>query len=107
MDEWKKVSDIPGLRIEDSFSLPSTPGEVMQGDWYYVAGAEQHGPVTLRVLEEMVESPDPAKPLRMVWTVGMKQWLPVHEVEALDASREKVRQREQAKKEEERQAINA
>lgn len=52
-------------------------------DWYYAKGGQQHGPVTLEAIREMVRSGglDPHKDL--VWASHLKDWKPAGLVEEI------------------------
>ncbi len=49
-------------------------------EWYYATDGQQHGPVTLREMQELLRNGtiDPGK--HLVWKQGMPDWKPVSEV---------------------------
>ncbi len=55
----------------DHCSLPSLP----KADWYYFQGDERKGPISLRVLKQMVDSGSLA-PTDLVWKQGWEEWEP-------------------------------
>ena len=51
-------------------------------EWHYGQGEEQHGPVPLEELKQLVASGQ-VQPTDMVWNADMPDWLPAGEVEEL------------------------
>jgi hypothetical protein len=54
----------------------------MAAQWHYGQGEEQHGPVPLEELKQLVASGQ-VQPTDMVWNADMPEWLPAGEVEEL------------------------
>ncbi len=54
----------------------------MAAEWHYGQGEEQHGPVPLEELQQLVASGQ-VQPTDMVWNEDMPDWLPAGEVEEL------------------------
>jgi hypothetical protein len=54
----------------------------MASEWHYGQGEEQHGPVALEELKQLVASGH-VQPIDMVWNEDMPEWLPASEVEEL------------------------
>ena len=54
----------------------------MATEWHYGQGEEQHGPVPLEELKQLVASGQ-VQPTDMVWNPDMPDWLPAGEVEEL------------------------
>jgi hypothetical protein len=54
----------------------------MAAEWHYGQGEEQHGPVPLEELRQLVASRQ-VQPTDMVWTQGMPDWLPANDVDEL------------------------
>ena len=54
----------------------------MATEWHYGQGEEQHGPVPLEELKQLVASGQ-VQPTDMVWNADMPDWLPAQDVEEL------------------------
>jgi beta-glucosidase len=54
----------------------------MAAQWHYGQGEEQHGPVPLEELKQLVASGQ-VQPTDMVWNAAMPDWLPAGDVEEL------------------------
>ena len=54
----------------------------MAAEWHYGQGEEQHGPVPLEELKQLVASGQ-VQPIDMVWNEDMPEWLPAKDVEEL------------------------
>ena len=52
----------------------------MAAEWHYGQGEEQHGPVPLEELKQLVASGQ-VQPTDMVWNADMPDWLPARDVE--------------------------
>jgi hypothetical protein len=50
--------------------------------WYHLAGRQQHGPVDLATIRELVLD-GTVTPDTFVWADGMPDWLPARQVPAL------------------------
>ena len=54
--------------------------------WFYVEADQQHGPVSLEELQRLLCSAGLARDT-LVWSAGMKEWLPAGEVPDLAVAR--------------------
>ena len=58
----------------------------MAAEWHFGQGEEQHGPVPLEELKQLVASGQ-VQPTDMVWNADMPDWLPAKDVAELFRSR--------------------
>ncbi|MGH9351713.1 MAG: DUF4339 domain-containing protein, partial [Terriglobia bacterium] len=54
----------------------------MKHDWFYMQGADKHGPVSSSKLRELAQSGQ-LLPTDLVWREGMKDWKRARKIEGL------------------------